>query len=122
MRAYTESSAMADFDRLDRAVRATREHVQLGWDDARVDALLRRAKARARRRTVYRVAVAAAALIALAFGATLAWPEHTPERVAARALGEPTGENRVLPLAAGSVVSLPDQDADVVSMRVSEEE
>lgn len=113
---------MADFDRLDRAVRATREHVQLGWDDARVDALLRRAKARARRRTVYRVAVAAAALIALAFGATLAWPEHTPERVAARALVEPTVENRVLHLADGSVVTLLDQDADVVIMRVSEEE
>lgn len=59
---------MADPDRTDRAARAAREHVELRWDDARVEALLSRTKARGRRRTVYRVGLAAAAVIALAVG------------------------------------------------------
>lgn len=111
---------MADIDRVERGARAVRDHVELRWDDARVDALLRRTKARARRRTVYRVGLAAAAVIALALVVSGMWPRGGEPRVAASAAR--AVDDRVLHLADGSVVTLLSDDADVVVMRVSEEE
>lgn len=114
---------MADLDRLAQRARAARDHVRLEWDDGHVDVLLRRTKARARRRTVYRVAVAAAAVIVLSLSAAVFLPDRVPERVAARALVVQSSETeRVLHLADGSVVALLGEDSDVVIMRVSEEE
>ncbi len=112
---------MADPHRIEQAARAARERVSLRWDDARVEALLSRTKARGRRRTVYRVALASAAMIALAAGLSALWPGGDAREPIARPAEAPR-EDRVLHLADGSTVTLLGADAEVVVMRVSEEE
>lgn len=112
---------MADPERTDRAARAAREHVELRWDDARVEALLSRTKARGRRRTVYRVGLAAAAVIALAVGVSALAPGEARAPLA-RASEAPHAHDRVLHLADGSTVTLLGADAEVVVMHVTDDQ
>lgn len=109
--------------RLEQAARATRDHVELGWDEARVELLLQRTKARARRRSLARVTLAAAAVIALGVGAWWASPLGRSEAppIAGRPAAAPA-DDRVIHLGDGSIVTLLDDDADVVVVRVSDDE
>lgn len=97
-----------------------RDHAELRWDDGHVDALLHRMKARARRRTVYRVALASAAVLVLGLGASALWPQDAVAPVV-RATDAPPQASRVIHLADGSTVTPLTDDADVVVMRVSDE-
>lgn len=109
-------------DRVEQRARLAREHVGVRWDVAQVEVLLRRTKARARRRTVYRLALAAAA-VALAIGTAVAWPRG--ELVAApvvRAPAPPRSADNVIHLADGSTVTLLTSQSDVVVARVNEDE
>lgn len=110
-------------ERVEQATRAVREHVELGWDDAHVEVLLQRAKARARRRALARTTLAAAAMVALAVGAWWALPFGGAEAptVATRPRAT-TVEGRAIRLGDGSVVTPLGESAEVIVVRVSDEE
>lgn len=110
-------------ERVEQATRAVREHVELGWDDAHVEVLLQRAKARARRRALARTTLAAAAMVALGVGAWWALPFGGAEAptVATRPRAT-TVEGRAIRLGDGSVVTPLGESAEVIVVRVSDEE
>ncbi len=109
---------MREAKSIDAASRAIREHVELAWEDAHVDGLLRKTKARGRRRTVVRIA-AAAAVVALACTAALAWPAaHAPVAHAPSS----AESDRVIHLADGSTVIPLTRDSQIVVVHVSDDD